>query len=793
MKKFLCAVMAFIITIMCCVPAFARDNSLIISKNNITHPVSDTLYGLSLGDSSFSVDGGMNANLVNNNSFEYADNPEYAWDLSDIDSVLSTDSPINSQNPTYETFTVKGRSTITNTGYSELFDDGQYNSSKASKGDMGFQKGVSYEFSCFLRNIDFNGSLSIYLDSSSNKSNDVSVNISNVGNSWKRVSAKIKSRDTEDGSLAIRFKGEGTICMDYVCLIPTNSYGYGDENWTNGLLRADFVNAVKNLNPTFIRFAINNQTTTDGKGEFFTWKNTIGTLEKRKQSTNINNDYKTGYCYNNSNIIGCQEYLQLASDIGATPILVVGAGVKNQTDGEYDAYVQALNKTYMDDDQWKEYLKHDVGIKKSKIGSYTEYIESLNIKTKKDFEKYINSIALKPNTSKFSNYVQDILDMIEFANGENQDTYWGTVRAENGSEQPYGLEYIQIGDESWGDAYWRNFKAIKKEILKEYPNMHIIASTGSDVQSDIFKTAQTNLASQSEVMADEHFYSTKGCKLSQSTSRFDSYDRDSNQIIIGELGSTDAKFGTYLSKNNLYSATEVASFLTSLEKNSDVVKMVSLSPAFAKINAADNEQSMVWFDSESLTYSTEYYTQLLFANNTGKDYVETSFLEETKGLFSSTTIDENNSSIFVKLVNTSGKSQEISLSLDGFGEISSSSVQAIGGKYKSAFNSQKKQSVAPITEELEYNKNTTSVKLKPYSVAVVRIAYGENTGKGFFTISDDINTEVKSFLPMSIKTLIFIMVAIFVLATVVTYLVYSKVVLKGKKFKFQFKNKKKDK
>lgn len=793
MKKYICAVMAFVITIMCCVPAFARDNSLIISKNNITHPVSNTLYGVSLGDSNFAVDGGMNANLVNNNSFEYKDNPEYAWDLSGIDSVLSTDSPINNQNPTYETLTVKGRSTITNTGYTELFDDGKYNSSKASKGDMGFQKGVSYEFSCFLRNIDFNGSVSVYLDSSSNKGNDVNVNISNVGNSWKRVSAKIKSRGTEDGSLAIKFKGEGTICMDYVCLVPTNSYGYSDENWSNGMLRADFVNAIKNLKPAFIRFAIAGQTTTDSEGNFFTWKNTIGSLEKRKQSTNIKNDYKSGYCYNNSNIIGYHEYLQLASDIGAKPILVVGAGVKNQADGEYEAYVQALNKTYMDDDQWKEYLKHDVGIKKSQISSYTEYINSLNIKTKTDFDKYINSIALKPNTAKFSNYVQDILDMIEFANGESQDTYWGTVRAENGSEQPYGLEYIQIGDESWGDTYWRNFEAIKKEILKEYPNMHIIASTGSDVQSDIFKTAQSSLNSQTEVIADEHFYSTKGNKLSQNVNRFDSYDRDSNQIIIGELGSVDAKFGTYLSKNNLYSATEVASFIIGVEKNSDVVKMVSLTPTFAKINSSKGEQSMVWFDSEGLTYSAEYYTQLIFANNMGKDYVETSFLEEQKGLYSSTTVDESSSSIFVKLVNTSGKPKEISLSLDGFGEISSSSVQAIGGKYKSAFNSQKKQSVAPISEELEYEKNTTSVKLKPYSVAVVRIAYGENTGKGFFTISDDINTEVKSYLPMSAKVFIIMMVAIFILATVVTYLVYSKVVLKGKKFKFQFKNKKKDK
>lgn len=790
MKKFVCVVMAFLISLLWCVPAFASQSSLVVSKNSITHEIPKTLYGISLGESNFAGDGGICANLVNNNSFEYKDYPEYAWDLSQVDSVVSTDNPMNKSNPTYETLTIDGRSTITNCGYTQLFDNGKYSQSKAQKGDMGFKKGVTYEFSCYLRNIDFDGSVSVFLDSSSNKSRDINVSISNVGNSWKRVSVKLKSNGTEDGALGIKFKGKGTICLDFVSLVPTNSYGYGDENWENACLNNDFVDAIKNLKPSFVKFAIDGTTTSDGDGNYFSWKNTIGPVEKRKQCTNIKNDYKNGYCYINSNSVGLQEYMQLCSDIGAKPVLVVGAGVKNQDGESYDAHLQALNKTYMDDDQWKEYLKHELGIKGKEAKEYTEYINSIGIKTSKDFDKYINSIALKPNSAKFNNYVQDILDIIEFANGDSLDTYWGSVRAQNGSDHPFGLEYIQIGDENWGDVYWRNFEAIKKAVLAEYPEIKIIASTGSQAEGEIFDSSKSKLSAQSEVFANEHIVSNKEYKLAENANRFDSYTRNSNSIMVGEFFAADDKVDKAVNKNNLYSATQNAAFVTGIERNSDIVLMSSLAPTFAKIDATKALQGLVWFDSKNLVYTPDYYTQMIFANNTGESYVNSIISSNNDEIFCSTTVSENDSSIFVKLVNTSGKKEKISIGLDGFGDISSASYQSVGGKYKTAFNSLKKQTIAPVSEELEYNKNTTQIELMPYSSTVVRIAYGENTGKGFFAISDNINTEVKGYLPMSAKVFVIMMVLIFVLATVVTYFVYSKVVLKGKKFKFQHKNKK---
>lgn len=775
MKKYFSITLAFIISICYCLPAFASDSSILISKNNISHPVSENLYGLSLGDSSFVIDGGLNANMVNNNSFEYKNNAEYSWTFSNTQNVVSFDSPISKTNPTYETLTIDGRGIITNSGYGEMY----------------FQKGVSYEFSCFLKNIDFDGSFGVYLDSSSNKKDDVNVNISNVDNSWKKVSAKIKSSETESGKLALKFRGKGTICIDYVSLVPTNSYGYGHENWKNGMLRADMVDAIKNLNPRFIRFAAENQAISTGEGEFFTWKNTIGPLEKRTQASNVNDDYFNECAYQNSNIIGCQEYFQLCADLNTKPILVVGAGIKNQSKEDYEAYLQALNKTYMDDDQWKEYLKGEFGIKGKEFKERTEYINSLGIKTADDFNKYVNSISLKPNSSKFLNYVQDIIDIIEFANGDAQDTYWGSVRANNGSVQPFNLEYVQIGDENWGDVYWRNFDAIKKAIEQVYPDITVIASTGEVAQGEIFENAKSQISSRNKAIANEQYFTDKKNKFEDNVNVFDSYDRASAGVMVGKYACTDMKAKKGVANNNLYTSTQQAVFITGAERNSDVVKFLSPSNMFANINNATVNQSLVWINLNDLVFTTDYYTQMIFANNIGTNVVNAILSTDNKRLFEATTVNENANAIFVKLVNTSGKKESININLDGFGDINSASVQAVDGKNREAFNSEKKQAILPHTDELEYKNNNTQVELMPYSACVVRIAYGNNSGKGFFALNDEINTEVKSHSPMSKVGFVIMMILIFAVATLITYLVYSKVILKGKKFKFVSKNKNK--
>lgn len=49
-------------------------------------------------------------------------------------------------------------------------------------------------------------------------------------------------------------------------------------------------------------------------------------------------------------------------------------------------------------------------------------------------------------------YIWDVLDLIEFANGD-ADSFWGARRAQMGHPEPFHLEYIGIGNEEVGEPF----------------------------------------------------------------------------------------------------------------------------------------------------------------------------------------------------------------------------------------------------------------------------------------------------------------------------------------------------
>lgn len=777
MKKFTCFVISLILVLAMAVPAFASSNVLQIDKNSATHTVSPTLYGVSLGNKNGVADSGLGANMVKNNSFEYTQNPMLGWSCSEK-VIVSNQSPMNQNNPTYITVDVKGKGTLQNTGYAEKSD---------TDGAMAFKEGMSYIFSCYFQNISFDGSISASLNSKANSKNSINISTSEIAtNRWNKVQIKIQSTANELGGLSINFNGKGKICVDYVCLVPEDSYGVGEDMWYNAQLNSQMVGAIKELKPSFIRFDASCASESDGNGNLFSWKDTIGPAEGRKQTLSIYDDYENGEAIINTNMVGYQEYFQLCVDLDAKAVPVVGAGIKCQTREHYDDYVNALNKTYMDDDQWKAYLKEELGIKGGAQKEYTAYINSLKIKTKADFDKYISSISLSSSSPEFKNYVQDILDLIEFANGDSQGTYWGSVRAQNGHEMPYNIEFIQVGNECWGEVYWQNFDAIKKAICEKYPSITVIASTGKSESGEYFDTASVNISSYDDVMAMEQYVATIKNPFDQNTSRYDGYDR-SKGGVFADFRCASFDFGKDEGKNNLYSATQEAAFMVGLEQNSDAVKMASISPAIARFEQPASVQGLVWFDASDLVQTPDYYTQMLFANNLGTTFLESNLNIKSEKVFHSVTIDDNASSMYIKLVNTSGNRESLSVSLNGFDKISGVSTQSIEGSYKSAPNTFKKQAVAPVQRDLDYEKSSFELQLAPYSATVVRVALGENA-QGFYTLGENINLEVKSYMPVSTKMLIVIMIVVFIFGTAGGYFAYSKIVLKGKKFKWEKQN-----
>lgn len=790
MKKVVCFLAALSILLSgFALPAYAKNNTVLnVSEKNISHDVSQDLYGIFIEDISYGCDGGLVSNLVNNNSFEYEPKPEAAWQFDKLKTVLSSSDPMNENNPSYETLTVDGKGTVKNLGFTEIYEykTYDYDDEKASKSDMGFEEGVSYDFSCYVRNIDYNGTISVYLDSKNNSSNIFQLNTSALSNNgWTKLSAVLKSTATEDGGLAITFEGTGSIDLDFVSLIPQNSYGYANDKWKYVTLREDLFDALKNLNPSFIRFPGGCLCEGDNLDHLYSWKDTIGELESRPQTSNIwaNND--NGNYYNNTNSMGYHEYFQLCEELGSKAVPVLNVGLTCQGRNGYDDHITALNKVSMNDEQWKSYLINEKGYSENDeegINEYTSYINSLKINSQDDFDKWLDSVAYKPGTAQFNNYVQDVLDLIEYANGDAKTTYWGALRAANGHEEPFNLEYIGLGNENWGDVYFRNFDEIYNIVKEKYPDITIISSSGAWLEGEEFDNAWKTINKKyRNTIVDEHYYTGDNYLFSHND-RYDSYDRDGAGVFVGEYAAKSAGFGTMITKNNIWSAVEEAGFMTGFERNSDIVKMTSYAPTIAKVNANSWDINMIWFDSQDIVLTPNYYVQMLFSNNTGNKYVDAKIESEsnTDDIYQSVTVDESKQVIYVKLVN-SGTKRDITVNIDGFEDIKYVSNQNISHTYKSASNEIGKNRVVPVDTQIESSENSFDVTLEQNSVNVVRIAYGENEGTSLYILPDNIDYKTKSYMPSSAKIIIACVVLSVAAGTVIGYLFYVKIISKRKK------------
>lgn len=744
-------------------PAQAEENNktLNISAKDSSHDISDKLYGLFIEDISYACDGGLVSNLVNNDSFEYEFNRTTGWEFDNLDvSTDDTSAPLNINNPTYATIQVEGKGSVTNLGFTEMYDYKTYdrNEKKASTPDMGFKENAEYDFSCYINNKDFEGTVSVYLDSEKNRSNITELDISKSGNIWNKLSTTLTSVAQEDGGLTIEFNGKGTICLDFVTLVPKDSHGYGTDEWKYTTLRSDLYTALEQMNPSFIRFPGGCLAEGDSLANLYNWKETIGPLEERVQFYNLWRD-DMGRDYINTMAMGYHEYFQLCSDLKAEALPILNVGLTCQARAGYDDHVLALKKNTMSDSEWETYLTETRNIDPDNTQEredFTNYIDGLNIKTDADFEKYLDTIALRPGTKEWDAYVQDILDLIEYANGDSTTTYWGAIRAANGSAQPFNIKYIGLGNENWGSIYERNFRALYKEVKKAYPEITVISSSGTYLEGEAYDENWSWINKDfRDTVVDEHYYTYDGY-LFDHNNRYDNFDRDGAHVFIGEYAVTPAGVGTLLTKSNMFGAVEEASYLTGVERNGDVVEMASYAPTFAKVNAQSWNVNLIWFDSQEVVLTPNYYVQMLYANNYGTKYLASTFANgETvqDGIYESVTVDENAQTLYVKLVNTTGKAQSVDVNLSGFGDINRVSAQSIEGSYKSACNEIGKNTTFPVEKEYKAGEKV-SVDMGEYDVTVLRIAYGINDGAALYTLPNFINTmtqETISYLPDAIK------------------------------------------
>ncbi|MGW4799456.1 alpha-L-arabinofuranosidase C-terminal domain-containing protein [Nonomuraea sp. NPDC004297] len=221
--------------------------------------------------------------------------------------------------------------------------------------------------------------------------------------------------------------------------------------------------------------------------------------------------------------------------------------------------------------------------------------------------------------TELARWVRDTLDLIEFANGPVTST-WGRKRAELGHPKPFGLEYIGLGNEEIYEEFFTNYPKFADAIRAKHPDIKIISNSGQASQGPWFDRMWQFARDQRADLVDEHYYNNTAWFLANNH-RYDSYDRAGPKVFVGE----------YASRGNTFlNALAEASYMTGLERNSDVVELASYAPLLANVDYVDWTPDLIWFDNDQAYGSPSYHVQRLFSANRGERVLPSSFEGEVR-------------------------------------------------------------------------------------------------------------------------------------------------------------------
>lgn len=530
---------------------------------------------------------------------------------------------------------------------------------------IGIKKGETYRFSAFAKSAQ--GSRG-YLEIAICLADGTVVaakKVANLPENWKQVQVNLKPDRTEQKAfLRILYYGRGEVALDMVSVYPAHTW----KNRPNGL-RADLVQMLADMKPGFVRFpggCIVEGRTLDNR---YQWKNTIGKPEERKLIVNRwNTEFKHRPTpdYYQSYAVGFYEFFQLCEDIGAEPLPILNCGMACQ----------------------------------------------------------FNSGELAP-LEQLDQYIQDALDLIEFANGDTS-TKWGKVRAELGHPNPFNLKMLGIGNEQWGPQYIERYKKFAEVLKQKYPHIMLVSSAGPDPDGPKFDYLWKELRQLNADIVDEHYYRPPSWFINNAN-RYDKYSRNGPKVFAGEYAAQSAGVARPDNKNTLECAIAEAAFMTGLEKNADVVKMASYAPLFAHIDAWQWTPDLIWFDNLSVYGTPSYYVQKMFSINRGDVVLEIKLKTtvENNNIFVTSALDKKANELIIKIVNASDKIEESEFNIRSNGikvpdQIAKGSL--LGGKEPNECNSiEKPKNIYPVETRVKVSNGKFVVKMPRWSLIVLRI------------------------------------------------------------------------
>ena len=627
--------------------------------------ISDELIGIFFEDISSSADGGLYAELTQNGSFEYSPVERDGWGAGTAWKQIRPghslgrmevrmDQPIHPNNPTYMRLHVER--------VKEYYDyKGWKGYGLENQGFDGIpvKAGAKYDFSAFLRNVKGEAKVvRIMLTApqpgwGSDPKMLAEATFTASDSNWKKYAVTLSPKeDCDSAQLQILVLTTGDVDIDMVSLMPQDTYkGHG--------LRKDLAQALADLQPKFMRFPGGCVVHGGGDGFWNTyrWKTTVGPKEQRR-------GLKNTWGYHQSMGLGYYEYFQFCEDLNMQPVPILPCGVSCQgTNGGWGMKDQAQDVVPMSEmDEW----------------------------------------------------VQDALDLIEWANGD-VNTKWGRVRAEAGHPKPFNLKYLGIGNEERiSPEFAERFRYMYKKIMEAHPEIVIVgtAGPGSHPDNPDFQNGWKLAEELGLPILDEHYY--EPYTYFQKSRQYDSYPRDrKTKVYLGEYAAKDKK---------LIDALSEALYLLHVERNGDVVCMTSYAPLFARKNATNWNPDLIYYDNHRPFLTCSYYVQQMFGQSSGNYYYGdcVKIKDATNLQEQSVVLNTKTRQLFVKICNADSQKKYADVDLSRFKGVKTAVKTTLAGK-PDAENNYEVQPIAPKKETVAV-KSKMTLDIEPYSFVMLQIS-----------------------------------------------------------------------
>ena len=530
---------------------------------------------------------------------------------------------------------------------------------------MGFRAGESYRFSVWARALE-GKTANLQVGLNGLGCADCQAQLTIDSPEWKKYTVVLSAPNTAKGTLSLLLSG-GAVEIDHVSLFPVNTFN-GHENG----LRRDLAEALRDLHPGVFRFPGGCIIEGNTLQTRYQWKNSVGPVENRPLNENKWRDAMEGRFspdYYQSYGLGFYEYFLLAEEIGAAPLPVLNCGMA------------------------------------------CEFVNDIT----KEGDWLVPLAELQP-------YIDDALDLIEFANGDPAKNKWAALRAEMGHPAPFNLKYLAIGNEQWGEHVAPRLKLFAEQIRKKYPYIQMVGTAGASPEGEEFDRMWREMRTLKVDLVDEHFYCTPEWCLNAAT-RYDKFPRKGPKVFAGEYACH--AFGLFKSENGFASALCEAAIMTGYERNADVVRLATYAPLFAHVEGWQWRPDLIWFDAHNTYRTASYYVQQLFACNKGTHVLLTQMAGAPaagqNGIYATAVLDKPTGEVIVKIVNVARSEANITLNLHGLKGTRNATITTLQSDDDKADNIGHEEQVSPLITEQTLSLPAASLCLAPRSFTVIRL------------------------------------------------------------------------